>query len=143
MKKLTFAILKMIFMKKLLKALGIFVLVIGLLMATAYMTGNGYLMKGLWVSYLHGYNSASIGDARFFKTHTIETGTGSEWPLAENYNQTPLSNDLKSSLEKGQTVAFLVIKNDSIVTEEYWDSYTATSHSNSFSMARAVHHYYS
>lgn len=125
-------------MKKLLKALGIFVLFIGLLVAMAYLTGNGYLMKGLWASYLHGYNSASIGDARFFKTHTIETGTGSQWPLSENYNKTPLSSELRTTLENGQTVAFLVIKNDSIVAEQYWDNYSAASHSNSFSMAKSI-----
>lgn len=125
-------------MKKLLKTISIFALVIGLLVTTAYLTGNGYLMKGLWASYLHGYNSASIGDARFFKTHTIETGTGSQWPLSENYNKTPLSSELKTTLESGQTVAFLVIKNDSIVTEQYWDNYSDSSRSNSFSMAKSI-----
>lgn len=125
-------------MKKLLKILTGIVLALALLTVIAYTTGNGYLMKGLWASYLHGYNSASIGDARFFETRTVDAGNGSEWPVSENYNKTPLSNELKNMLERVHTVAFLIVKNDSILTEHYWDNYSDSSRSNSFSMAKSI-----
>lgn len=126
-------------MKKLIRLLAGFSLLIVLLILIAYSTGNGYLMKGLWASYLHGYNSASIGDARFFDTHTIDApGRYEEWPLHASYNQQPLSAPLTAMLEKTKTVAFLVIKEDSILCEQYWDKYTDSSRSNSFSMAKSI-----
>ena len=126
-------------MKKLLRFIIGIVLFITALVAIAYATGNGYLMKGLWASYLHGYNSASIGDAQFFDTHSIEVAsTPQPWPVRDDYNKQPLSAELKSTLEQVQTVAFLVIKNDSILAEHYWDNYSDSSRSNSFSMAKSI-----
>ena len=37
-----------------------------------------------------------------------------------------------------RTAAFVVIKNDSLVHEQYWDGYSDTSHTNSFSMAKSI-----
>lgn len=126
-------------MKKLLKFLFGLLLFKALLVGLAYVSGNGYLMKGFWASYLHGYNSASISDARFFDTHKIESSTNSnDWALSDNYNKAPLSNELETMLTRVKTVAFLVIKNDSIVTEKYWEDYSDSSRSNSFSMAKSI-----
>lgn len=126
-------------MKKLLKVLASVILLLVLVVVIAYTTGNGYLMKGLWASYLHGYNSASIGDAQFFDTHTIEAaGEPQQWPVSDSYNKVALSEELKNTLDKVQTVAFLVIKNDSILSEHYWDNYSDSSRSNSFSMAKSI-----
>jgi CubicO group peptidase (beta-lactamase class C family) len=44
---------------------------------------------------------------------------------------------LSNKLEELETVAFLVIKSDSIVLEQYWDNYSAKSFSNSFSAAKS------
>ncbi len=126
-------------MKRLLKVLTGIVLFFVLLFAAAKLSGNGYLVKGLWASYLHGNNSATIDDAKFFETHPIEAASESkEWDLHRNYNNTPLSPELKSTLEQIQTVAFLVIKNDSIISESYWDNYSENSQTNSFSMAKSI-----
>jgi CubicO group peptidase (beta-lactamase class C family) len=126
-------------MKKLLKFLFGLLLFTALLVGLAYVSGNGYLMKGFWASYLHGYNSASISDARFFDTHKIESSTNSnDWALSDNYNKAPLSNELETMLTRVKTVAFLIIKNDSIVTEKYWEDYSDSSRSNSFSMAKSI-----
>jgi CubicO group peptidase (beta-lactamase class C family) len=45
---------------------------------------------------------------------------------------------LNQLLEQIQTVALLVIKNDSVVLEKYWDGYSDSSLSGSFSMAKSV-----
>jgi len=109
------------------------------LFAIAKLSGNGYLIKGLWASYLHGASSATIDDAQFFHTKKIETaGAGWGWTLSRNYNKTPLSERLQSSLNETESVAFLVIKNDSILSEYYWDGYSDSSLSNSFSMAKSI-----
>jgi CubicO group peptidase (beta-lactamase class C family) len=46
--------------------------------------------------------------------------------------------ELKSTLEQYKTVSFLVIKNDSILYEQYWEDKSDTSHTNSFSMAKSI-----
>lgn len=126
-------------MKKILRGLLYFIVVITLAVLFIYATGNGYLMKGLWASYLHGYNSASIGDARFFHTNTINvSATPQPWPFKTNYNQQQLSEKLQSTLVGTKTVAFVVIQNDSILSEHYWDRYTDSSRTNSFSMAKSI-----
>lgn len=112
---------------------------IALALGVAMATGNGYVLKGLWASYLHGYNSASISDARFFDTKPIDAGTDKQpWKLDEKYNTQPLSNDLQTMLQGTGSVAYLVVRNDRILSEHYWDGYSDSSHSNSFSMAKSV-----
>jgi len=126
-------------MNKFLKVLAGFAIVLLLLFAGAKISGNGYLIKGLWASYLHGNNSATIDDARFFDTHEIKaTSEVAEWQLHNNYNKTPLSKTLTDMLTTTQSVAFLVVKNDSIFSENYWDGYSENSQSNSFSMAKSI-----
>lgn len=126
-------------MKSIFKAILIFVAVIVIIVAGTFISGNGYLLKGLWASYLHGYKSASIGDARFFDTRIISAGNNKQpWNIKSNYNQKPLTEPLKNILESTNSVAFLIIQNDSVLSEHYWDGYGKDSRSNSFSMAKSI-----
>ncbi len=113
-------------------------LVFAVLAVTAIIRGDGYLLKALWATYLHGANSATIDDARFFDTHKIDAGSATEWALHHNYNTTELPERLKTVLSETGSVAFLVVQNDSILTEHYWDGYSDSSQSNSFSMAKSI-----
>jgi CubicO group peptidase (beta-lactamase class C family) len=126
-------------MNRFLKIIVAIAIAIALILAAAKLSGNGYLVKGLWASYLHGNNSATIDDAMFFDTHVIEAAQQpKEWDLHRNYNKAPLSPELKITLEQIQTVSFLVIQNDSILSENYWDNYSENSQTNSFSMAKSI-----
>lgn len=109
------------------------------LFLAAKLTGSSYLLKGLWASYLHGANSATIDDMRFFNTREVEAPAAPwKWQLSARYNKIPLSAHLLSTLRETHSVAFLVIKNDSIISENYWDGYSDSSYSNSFSMAKSI-----
>lgn len=113
-------------------------ILLGLVVLGLLLTGNKFLIKGVWATYLHGFNSASIGDSRFFNTRTVEDGKEIPWPVAPNYNQTALSQPLKDVFDQYGAVAYLVVKKGEIVHEQYWDDYSDTSHSNSFSMAKSI-----
>ncbi len=118
-------------------------LIIGITLIAIYLilivTGNGFLIKGLRATYLRGENSATIGDATFFDTKPIETGNSSwDWPIHPDYNKNPLPERLSAALKDTESVAFLVIRDDSILHEYYWDGYSAESRSNSFSAAKTV-----
>jgi CubicO group peptidase (beta-lactamase class C family) len=126
-------------MKKLFKIFLIFIISIAALCLLALVTGNRHLIKGVWAVYLHGDKSATINDVRFFDTHIVQAGTGSwDWPLSASYNKAPLTQDLQKHFKESGTVAFLIIQNDSILSENYWDGYSDSSRSNSFSMAKSI-----
>lgn len=126
-------------MKTLSKFLLLTVAILVAFFLAAKLTGNGYLIKGLWASYLHGANSATIDDARFFDTRKIEAGDKAwELPVSANYNKIKLPERLREILSETGSVAFLIIKNDSILSEYYWDGYSDSSLSNSFSMAKSI-----
>ena len=114
-----------------------FVLVIAILVATLYVTDTDYILKAIQTVYLQGNTTASIDDYPFFDNQTVNIGKSKAWPLHKNYNKISSTNKL-SELHKAQgTVAFLIIKNDSILFEKYYDGYDENSKSNSFSMAKS------
>jgi CubicO group peptidase (beta-lactamase class C family) len=126
-------------MKKLFKVLLIIVSVIAALAVLCMATGNRHIIKGVWACYLHGHVSATIDDARFFDTHTVQaSGNVWDWPVSTSYNKQELTSELKTKFNESGTVAFLVIQNDSILSENYWDGYSDSSRSNSFSMAKSI-----
>jgi len=98
-----------------------------------WATGTTYIYKAL----LH--LQANIDDLAIFDYNLVQNnGKGSPWLTTADKNKKPLSDSLRKTLETTETVAFLVIKNDSICYEEYWDGYTDSSYSNSFSMAKSI-----
>ncbi|MDP6909595.1 MAG: serine hydrolase [Flavobacteriales bacterium] len=125
-------------MKTILKIFKWFAVVVVVLIATAYLSGNQFLIKGLWAAYLHGNTSATISDAKFFSTRTIEAGEAIPWKQAAEFNQMKLSERLRTSLQETQSVAFLMVKHGEIIYEEYWDGYSEASRSNSFSTAKSI-----
>ncbi len=85
------------------------------------------------------YQHPGIDDYQLFNNRTITASSSpAEWKLSKGYNQLSIDAHLRDSMEQYQTVAYLVIKNDSILHEEYWDNYNDTSLSNSFSMAKSI-----
>jgi len=97
-------------LKFLLKAIAAIVL---MLVVFILVSGKTYLFKTL------AYNFVGIDDLDLFEHRTVATGEGIEWPLSKNYNNKPMPAELKSTLEQYKTVSFLVIKNDSILYEQY------------------------
>ncbi len=97
-----------------------------------WVSGNIYLYKALY------YNYVNIDDLDLFNNRTIKAGTPEPWAIGSDYNKIPLSDTLRNTLENYQSVAFLIIKDDSIRSEDYWDGHTQTALSNSFSVAKSV-----
>ena len=120
-------------MKKILKGtLIVLVSVIGLCIAYAFISGRTYLFKAVYYGY------AGIDDYKIFDNNTVRTGSGQPWPVSVSYNKFNCPDSLGQLLTGIKTVALLVIKNDSLLYEKYWDSYSDSSWSNSFSMAKSI-----
>lgn len=84
-------------------------------------------------------SKASIDDYKFFDNVEIKRSDSLfEWPKHNLYNQIGSSKTLDSLHKKNETVAFLIIKNDSIIKEDYFLGYDENSMTNSFSMSKSI-----
>lgn len=122
------------FLKKLLLwLLGIIVLAIVL----AYATGNGHLVKGVRYTYLIGRAGPEIDDRDFFPSAPIPADAPQPWPRHYSYNERYLTADQEATLLKNHTVGFVLVQNDSLIHEQYFNGWDGDSVSNSFSVAKS------
>ena len=123
------------FLKVILGILGVILLFILFL----YIFNYQYILRGLQVVYFQGYTTAYIDDYTEFDNRTIESGENYQpWPLHRDYNTATTTQDLTDLNEDLGTVAFLIIKNDSIWYENYAEGYDENSLTNSFSMGKSI-----
>ncbi len=114
-------------------------LIIGLSLAALYVFDYDYLIKGVRTVYLNGHKTAFLDDYKYFDNTIIsKSNTPQPWPVAADYNAVQMTPKLIEWHQKMETVAFLIIKNDSIWSENYFDGYGKDSRSNSFSMAKSI-----
>ena len=127
-------------MNKIKKILGIVTLVIATIVIVLYLMGYDYIFKASKIVYGNGHITSFIDDFRFFPTRKIQNNPSQiwHWPQHAQYNQVKPTERLLDEHQKMHTVAFLIIKNDSILSENYYEGYNQDSLSNSFSMAKSM-----
>lgn len=124
------------FLKKFL--IGLFVIFVSLI-ALAYVLNMDYLLRAVRTIYGNGHNTAFLEDYNEFDNRVIAKSTTAQpWAIHMNYNTVKATPELEKVHKKLGTVAFLIIKNDSIWYESYYDGYDKNSKSNSFSMAKSI-----
>ena len=112
--------------------------ILSFLLILIYAFNVEYLLKGVRTIYLTGNNTAFISDYEYFENREIKNSVPQPWLLHEKYNSVTQSENLKKLNEETKTKSFLVIKNDSIVFEKYFDDHKSTSLSNSFSVVKSI-----
>jgi len=124
-------------MKKIIFRISAFIIALVFLL---YITGFGYILQALRIVYGHGHVTSFLDDFRFFPTRKIDNDPQNiwHWPQTQDYNQIKPTRKLIEEHKEIQTVAFLIIKNDSIFSENYYEGYHKDSLSNSFSMAKSM-----
>ena len=113
-------------------------IILSFLLILIYAFNVEYLLKGVRTIYLTGNNTAFISDYEYFENREIKNSVPQPWLLHEKYNSVTQSENLKKLNEERKTKSFLVIKNDSIVFEKYFDDHKSSSLSNSFSIAKSI-----
>jgi len=115
------------------------VLVIAGLIALLYFTGNGFVFLLVGKVLETGRTTAGIDDYLYFDNIEIPPSDNPQaWLLDEDYNIIPSPPSLDTLHKELGTVAFLIIKNDSLWHERYFDDYGLDSKSNSFSMIKTI-----
>lgn len=111
-------------------------ILISLIAVVAMATGNGHFLVALQKTYLSGQTGPSIDDFDKFTQRRIAANQAQSIPVSTKFR-----NDLLDSetdyLNSIKTASFIVLKNDSLLFEKYFESYDSQSVTNSFSMAKS------
>lgn len=119
-------------LKKIIITSVVFLLIVNLMIV---VTDHSYLYKGIANTYLKGRKGPGIFDLKVFPSNKITAIKPVALPKKNsNYS---LQSTHREALENLETNSFLVLKNDTIVYEEYWGT-KAEMVTNSFSAAKSV-----
>jgi CubicO group peptidase (beta-lactamase class C family) len=111
----------------------VLIVVVGAFSAYAVLFDQTYLFKAAY------YNFSAIDDYTIFENNKVAKAKEDKpWSLATTYNKNAYPDSLNNLLEDLSTVGVLMIKNDSILFEKYWDGYSDSSLSGSFSVAKSI-----
>ncbi len=108
------------------------------LISVLYITDTDYLLKAVRTIYLNGHTTAFLDDYQYFDNHVIEDGEPQPWPINSEYNTVTETETLNNLNAQNGTIAYLIIKNDSLWFENYYEGYGKDSKTNSFSMAKSL-----
>ena len=73
-----------------------------------------------------------------FENRVVKAGDPVPLPYAPGVNERAVAPRFEEDFARYGTVAFVVLKNGRVWAEQYWEGYSDTSHSNSFSMAKSI-----
>lgn len=125
-------------MKKFLK--WFFIVIISLLVigeAAILISGKTFLNRVFAMTVFSGKLGPDIDELSFFASREIGVSKPQAWLVGSNYNTFKLDAELVKKIESYKTTSFLVIRNDSILYENYWENNNKESVTNSFSMAKS------
>jgi CubicO group peptidase (beta-lactamase class C family) len=100
--------------------------------AVAYAVCPQYLRKALI------YQQPGIDDYTIFDNRIVASENFEPWAEVPGYNRKNIPEAYLDQFEQLKTVAFLVVRDQKIRFEKYWDGYSSDSKSNSFSMAKSI-----
>lgn len=84
------------------------------------------------------YTYPDINDQDIFYYRTAKHDSNPyPWNISKQYNTISLPDSIQQSLERYESTALVIIKNDSLLIEKYYDNYSDTTHSGSFSVAKS------
>ena len=119
-----------------MKKIKILVITIAVLFAVVYTLNLEYFARGIRIVYLNLETTVFIDDLKYFDYETIKSPLEKS-PWAESEDKTTnFSTEFEDYNKKMRTAAYIVIHNDTIMGEKYYEDYSVNSSTNSFSMAK-------
>ena len=100
--------------------------------AVLFWPGNYYVRQAL----LH--LMPKIDQYPIFENRVVKAGDPMPLPYALGVNGRRIAPRFEEDFSRYGTVAFVVLKHGQVWAEQYWEGYSDTSHSNSFSMAKSI-----
>lgn len=84
------------------------------------------------------YGHANIDDFKIFNNREVPNAGVIPWEYDSLYYTSKINPEQLAQFDAFGTTAFVVIHNQKIIHEEYWDGASDTTRSNSFSVAKSV-----
>ena len=108
--------------------------------ALVYLSPYRYLIKGISLTYLKGEKSANYLDWKDFDLRKMQNNPDKIYKIpTKTYAKTNgLDKKLLDMLTNTNSGSYIVLKNDTIVSEHYFNGITDSSQTNSFSMAKTI-----
>jgi CubicO group peptidase (beta-lactamase class C family) len=97
-----------------------------------FVLSQPFLRRALW------YTTADIDDYTIFENRIVQTRSPQVWEKSAAYNQQQIPDEILSQFQELETVSFLVAQDGKLLYEQYWENYTDSSVSNSFSVAKSI-----
>lgn len=109
-----------------------------LLFLYLYFGPYNFLLLAANKAFETGRDTAFLEDYAYFDNREVKAAAVAQpWPKHSQYNTIPLTDKINTVHEKFESIAFLVIHQDSLLHESYYNGYDEASKSNSFSMAKS------
>lgn len=102
------------------------------------ITGNEHMFKVLSSTYFSGHTGPTLNDSKIFENRVVSSGAYIEIPKSPKINSRIVESGLWKKIESYEPVALVVIQNNEIILEKYWDNYFDSSKTNSFSVAKSI-----
>ena len=116
-----------------------FIFILLLFFSLLYISEYKYFLTGISKFYFKGHTTAFLNDYQSFDNRLIKTSKNIQpWIKHSMFNKFQFDSELENYHSKTKTVAFLIIKNDSLLYEKYYDGYDRNTKSNSFSMSKSI-----
>ena len=103
-----------------------------------YISGNGHVIKAVRSTYLVGKTGPTILDQDKFENRYVKASKHRLWSKSENLNSYQLSKEEEELLSSWETTALLIVQDNQLLFEQYWDGFDQNSYSNSFSVAKSL-----
>jgi CubicO group peptidase (beta-lactamase class C family) len=114
------------------RILKLLLIVIVIILILPLAMGKRYLYKAVF------YNFADIDDYTIFDNREVGKGEARPWKLAGEFGNIKMPDSLDRYLGDLKSVAVAVIKDRQLLFERYWDDYSDSSYSGSFSVAKSI-----
>ncbi len=125
-------------MPRLIKFFLALTLIVALAALGLAISGNDHLLMAVKSTYLQGRTGPDIDNHRFFENRIVEARSPKRWKRSSRYNSYELSAGDSALLDAYRTTGFLVLQEGELLFEDYWETYSDSSYSNSFSMAKSI-----
>lgn len=117
--------------------IGLSILILGFVLFIQ-LSGNQHVYRTIGMTIFRGKMGPDIDELNDFPTRIIENLKPEPWAKSSNYGKLNPPKELIEKAINFETTALLVIQNDSILFEQYYEGYDAQTVSNSFSMAKSI-----
>ena len=122
---------------KILKTLFVAIGIIFILISVVSISPYNYLIKGVRLVYLKGEKTANYMDWVDFDLRKISIGDQKKSTTLAT-EKFELNQALTAMLDKTNSGAYLVYRNDTLISENYFRGITDSTKTNSFSMAKTI-----